>query len=51
MSPKPDEASTNEINPFLLEYSDRKDSGEDDNEKPLDEKEQILDAIGSTERF
>ena len=48
MSPKPEEASPSEINPFLLEYPDRKNTREDDTGKQLDEKEQILDAIGST---
>ena len=50
MSPKPDEGLENEVNPFLA-YSDsaglREDGNKGNKETQLDEKEQILDAIGS----
>ena len=45
MSPKPDEGLENEVNPFLA-YSDQA-GVEEKKEDKLDEKEQILDAIGS----
>ena len=53
MTPKPEEGLENEVNPFLA-YSDsraglREDDNEGKKEEQLDEKEQILDAIGSND--